>query len=99
MRINARDWGDSRKLDITTTSDNFQVWKDRAMMSLSKERPDVRALLTWAETQSSADLEAGLTAQSAHLGVADSAAVESALHHGTTVIVVYRLLGLSLIHI
>ncbi len=93
MRINARDWGDSRKLDITTKADNFQVWKDRAMMFLSKARPDVRALLTWAEAQSKDDLEANLSAQSAHIGVVDLAAVEYAIHDGIKVIVVDGLLG------
>ncbi len=80
LRITARDWGDSRKLDITVKGDNFQVWKDRAMMFLSKARPDVRALLTWAEAQSKDDLESNLSAQSAHIGVVDLAAVEYAIH-------------------
>ena len=53
MRIDARAWGsENRKLDVTTTFEGFQVWKDRAMMFLSRERPDVRKLLMWAETQS-----------------------------------------------
>ncbi len=93
LRINARDWGDGRKLDVTTTFEHFQVWKDRAMMFLSKERPDVRALLTWAETQSQAHLEANLDAQSAHFGVGDLAAVEYGLHDGIKIIVVDGLLG------
>ncbi len=93
LRINARDWGDGRKLDVTTTFEHFQVWKDRAMMFLSKERPDVRALLTWAETQTQAHLEANLDAQSAHFGVGDLAAVEYGLHDGIKIIVVDGLLG------
>ncbi len=93
MRINARDWGDSRKLDITVKGDNFQVWKDRAMMFLSKARPDVRALLTWAEAQPQDDLEANLGAQSAHIGVVDLAAVEYAIHDGIKIIIVDGLLG------
>ncbi len=63
------------------------------MMFLSKERPDVRALLTWAETQSQAQLEAGIYAQSAQLGVDDLAAVEFGLHDGIKTIVVDGLLG------
>ena len=63
------------------------------MMFLSKERPDVRALLTWAETQSQAHLEASLGAQSAHFGVDDLAAVEYGLHDGIKTIVVDSLLG------
>ncbi len=93
LRINARDWSDSRKLDVTTSFEHFQVWKDRALMFLSKERPDVRALLVWAETQSQADLEAHLRAQSAQLGVDDLAAVEYGLHDGIKTIVVDSLLG------
>ena len=52
MRIDSRSWGDHKKLDVATTFEGFQVWKDRAMMFLSRERPDVRRLLTWAESQS-----------------------------------------------
>ena len=44
--IDARSWGDHRKLDVATTFGGFQVWKDRATMFLSRERPDVRRLLT-----------------------------------------------------
>jgi hypothetical protein len=93
LRINTRDWSDSRKLDVTTTFEQFQVWKDRATMFLSKERPDVRALLTWAETQSQAGLDANLAAQSAQLGVDDLALVEFTLHDGIKNIVVDGLLG------
>ncbi len=93
LRIIARDWGDSRKLDITVKGDSFQVWKDRAMMFLSKARPDVRALLTWAEAQTKEDLETNLDAQSAHIGVADLAAIEYAIHDGIKAIVVDGLLG------
>jgi hypothetical protein len=65
LRINSRDWGDHKKLDVATTYDRFQVWKDRAMTHLSKERPDVRALLTWADKQSQGELEATLGAAAA----------------------------------
>ncbi len=93
MRINARDWDNGRKLDVTLKGDDFQIWKDRAMMFLSKARPDVRALLTWAEAQSKDDLEANLSAQSAHIGVVDLAAVEYAIHDGIKIIIVDGLLG------
>ncbi len=63
------------------------------MMYLSKERPDVRALLVWAEAQSQADLEAHLRAQSAQLGVDDLAAIEYGLHDCIKPIVVDSLLG------
>ncbi len=93
LRINARDWGTASKLDITTHFEHFQVWKDRAMMFLSKERPDVRALLTWAETQTQANLAANLVTQSAHFGVDDLAAVEYSLHDGIKTIVVDGMLS------
>ncbi len=52
MRLDARGWGASQpKLDIGVYFDTFQIWKDRALMFLSRERPDVRKLLSWAETQ------------------------------------------------
>ncbi len=62
-------------------------------MFLSKERPDVRALLVWAETQSQADLDAHLRTQSAQLGVDDLAAIEYGLHDGIKTIIVDSLLG------
>ena len=93
LRINTRDWGDHRKLDVVTTFDGFQVWKDRAVAHLSKERPDVRALLMWAETKTSAELEATLGEQAARLGVVDLAAVEYAIHDGIKAIVLDSLLG------
>jgi hypothetical protein len=93
LRINTRDWGDHRKLDPTTTFDGFQVWRDRAMTHLSKERPDVRALLMWAEKQSKDQLEAALGEHAARLGVVDLAAVEYAVHDGIKAIIFDTLLG------
>ncbi len=60
MRLDSRSWGDHKKLDVATTFEGFQVWKDRAVTFLSRERPDVRRLLTWAETQSKEGFEAYL---------------------------------------
>jgi hypothetical protein len=93
MRIDARSWGDHRKLDVATTFEGFQVWKDRAMMFLSRERPDVRRLLTWAETQSKDSLEADLSEHAARFGVLDLAAAEYAIHDGIKVIILDSLLG------
>ncbi len=57
MRLNARGWGASQpKLDIGAHFDTFRVWKDRELMFLSRERPDVRRLLSWAETQTKRSL-------------------------------------------
>ncbi len=92
LRINTRDWGDHKKLDVATTYDRFQVWKDRAMTHLSKERPDVRELLAWADKQSQGELEANLGAAAARFGVVDLAAVEYAVHDGIKAIVLDSLL-------
>jgi hypothetical protein len=92
LRINSRDWGDHKKLDVATTYDRFQVWKDRAMTHLSKERPDVRALLTWSDKQSQGELEATLGTAAASFGVTDLAAVEYAIHDGIKAIVLDSLL-------
>ncbi len=94
MRLDARGWGSNQpKLDVGVAIDTFQVWKDRAMMFLSRERPDVRRLLTWAETQSKETLHDGLAAQAAHLGIADLANVEYALHDGIKMTIMDSLLG------
>jgi hypothetical protein len=92
LRINARDWGDQKKLDVTTTYDRFMVWKDRAVTHLSKERPDVRSLLTWAEKQSQGELAANLGAAATRFGVTDLEAVEYALHDGIKAILLDSLL-------
>ncbi len=93
MRIDARSWGDHRKLDVGTSFEGFQGWKDRAMMFLSRERPDVRRLLTWAEAQSKDGLEAELPARAAHLGITDLTAVEFAVHDGIKAVILDSLLG------
>ncbi len=87
MHIDQRSWGDHRKLDVGTSFEGFQVWKDRAMMFLSRERPDIRKLLTWAEGQSKDSLEADLPVQAGHFGVADLASAEYAIHDGIKVII------------
>ena len=93
MRIDARGWGDHRKLDVGTSYDGFQIWKDRALGFLTRERPDIRKLLMWAETQSKDSLEAELTAHAARLGVADLPTVECAIHDGIKVSILDSLLG------
>ncbi len=75
MRIDARSWN-ATKLDVATTLSGFLVWKDRAMMFLSRERPDVRKLLTWAESQSKDSLEANISEHAARFGVIDLTALE-----------------------
>jgi hypothetical protein len=94
MRLDARGWAVSQpKLDVGMPVDGFQVWKDRASMFLSRERPDVRKLLGWAETQSKETLRDGIDAQAASLGIDDLAGVEYALHDGIKVTITDALLG------
>ncbi len=94
MRLDARGWGNNQpKLDIGVTNDTFQIWKDRATMFLSRERPDVRKLLGWAETCTKETLQDGLAAQAAQLGIADLASVEYALHDGIKMTIMDTLLG------
>ncbi len=92
-RIDARSWGDHRKLDVATTFEGFQIWKDRSLTFLSRERPDVRHLLQWAEAQSKEDLAANFDSQAMQLGVHDLASVEYALHDGIKCIILDSLLG------
>ncbi len=78
MRIDARGWS-SAKLDAGVPTDAFQIWKDRATMFLSRERPDVRKLLAWSETQTKAGLQNGIAAQAAHFGILHLRAVARSL--------------------
>ncbi len=92
MRLDARGWT-SQKLDVGVAIAVFRTWKDRAMMFLSRDRPDVRRLLAWAETQSQETLRNGLAAQAAALNVHDLAGVEYALHDGIKMTLQDTLLG------
>jgi hypothetical protein len=92
MRLDARSWT-SLKLNVGVSSDVFQVWKDRAMMFLSRDRPDVRKLLCWAEKQSQEALQANLVEQAAAFNVHDLASVEYALHDGIKMTLQDTLLG------
>ncbi len=94
MRLDARGWGASQpKLDAGMPVDGFQIWKDRATMFLSRERPDVRMLLGWAETQTKETLADGIAAQAARFDITDLAGVEYALHDGIKVTITDALLG------
>ncbi len=67
-------------------------------MFLSRARPDIRRLLTWAEGQSKDGLQERLAAQAVNFGVADLPSAEYAAHDGIKLITADSLLGLSLIH-
>jgi hypothetical protein len=92
MRLDARGWT-SLKLEVGVAADVFHIWKDRAMMFLSRDRPDVRKLLSWAETQSQESLQQNLATQAAAFNVLDLAAVEYALHDGIKMTLQDTLLG------
>ncbi len=94
LRIDARAWGnDGRKLDIGTGFDAFQTWKARALMFLSRDRPDVRKLLTWAESQTKEGVASGIATAASNLGVGDLDAVEFALCDGIQCIIQDSLLS------
>ncbi len=63
------------------------------MMFLSRERPDVRRLLTWAESQSKENLAEDLHSQAMQPGMGDLASVEYTLHDGIKCIILDSLLG------
>jgi len=51
FRVDRRDWGDHKRLDLDTRPDGYVAWRDRALGHLAKDRPDVRRLLLWSEQQ------------------------------------------------
>ena len=53
-RVENRNWGDNKKLDLLLTPEAYVTWRDRAMDHLAKERPDIRRLLAWAEKENKA---------------------------------------------
>jgi hypothetical protein len=50
-RVERKDWGDNRRLDLDIAPEGFVAWRERALGHLSMDRPDVRKLLLWAETR------------------------------------------------
>ena len=56
-----REWGSNKQLDLALHPEGYMVWHDSAAGHLGKGRPDIRALLLWAEmqeTEVTEDLEA-----------------------------------------
>ncbi len=94
LRIDARAWGhDTKKLEVGSGFEAFQMWKARALMFLSRDRPDVRKLLTWAEAQTKEDVSTGLITEAGNLEMCDLDAGEYALHDGIQCIIMDSLLG------
>ena len=52
LAIMGRDWNNHKILDLHLTPEAFEVWRMRALDYLTKDRPDVKEMLVWAETQS-----------------------------------------------
>ena len=51
FRVDNRNWGDFKRLDVSGQPELYLVWRDRAIAHLAKDRPDVKALLSWSEKQ------------------------------------------------
>jgi hypothetical protein len=51
-RVVHNNWGGHKLLDLDVNPDGFIAWRERALGSLTTDRPDVRKLLLWAERQS-----------------------------------------------
>ena len=62
--------------------DAYLVWHDRALGHLSRERPDVRKLLIWAEGQTEEMLAANAGVMAEQLGVPDAELVDNLLFEG-----------------
>ena len=93
LRIDNRSWNNNKPLEAGTGLEAFLVWKDRAMSYLSRDRPDVRRMLAWAEVQSREGLEAGSAAQACALGMHDLESVNYVLFDGVKSIINDSLLG------
>ena len=49
--LDPKRWTDPKKLGLDMKPEGFVVWHDRALGYLAAERPDIRKLLIWAESQ------------------------------------------------
>jgi hypothetical protein len=59
FRIDSRGWSSHQKaLDAGVSPEAFQVWRERALVHLSQGRQDVRRLLSWAEGEAAAEVQA-----------------------------------------
>jgi hypothetical protein len=93
LRIDNRAWNNNKPLEAGAGLEAFLVWKDRALSYLSRDRPDVRRMLAWAEVQSREGLGAGSAAQADALGMHDLEAVNYTLFDGVKAIISDSLLG------
>ena len=93
LRIDNRSWNQNKQLEAGAGQEAFLVWKDRALSYLSRDRPDVRKMLAWAEVQTREGLEAGAATQAGVLGMRDLEAVDYVLFDGVKSIITDSLLG------
>jgi hypothetical protein len=82
FKVDNRAWGQNKNLDLVAAGDAYLVWHDRALGHLSRERPDVRKLLIWAEGQTEEMLAANAGAMAEQLGVPDAELVDNLLFEG-----------------
>ena len=61
-----RDWNNHKLLYLHLAPEVFDTWRIRALGYLAKDRPDVRHILVWAESQSEE-----IVGESPQKGVAD----------------------------
>jgi hypothetical protein len=50
-RVEYRNWGSHKHLDMDMSPEGFVAWRERALGFLAADRPDIRKLLLWAEAQ------------------------------------------------
>ena len=74
-RVENRNWGDQRKLDLIGNKDGFAVWKERAISHLVQGRPEILKLLNWAEKKKESIKEKDEEEASEERGIEDGALV------------------------
>jgi hypothetical protein len=92
FKVDNRSWGDNRRLDLVAAPDAYLVWRDRALGHLCRDRPDVRKLLVWAESQSKEELEGNLAQVAAQAGMSDAEMVDYCICEGIKYIIADSLL-------
>ena len=92
FKVDNRSWGDNRRLDLVAAPDAYLVWRDRALGHLCRDRPDVRKLLVWAESQSKEELGGNLAPGAEQAGMSDTERVDYCLFEGIKYIIADSLL-------
>ena len=85
LQIVNRDWDSKKDLSLSNKLDQYRDWRDRALGFLTRDRPDVKKLLRWAEEQEEEiDEEAEKKGADIHLfeGAAGITEVTNTLYDG-----------------